>query len=111
MIVVVLQKQFFGATELPPTSSVKLFGSQSEDFTNELNLAKHIPFRQPPHLAFPDHVHDLVSLDRPAGRVKGSEPLAGVDPSFDRPMILFHYVVQVRTGTTATAPAELSLRL
>jgi hypothetical protein len=41
---VVLQKQFFGATELPPTSSVKLFGSQSEDFTNELNLAKHIPF-------------------------------------------------------------------
>ncbi|HTM37376.1 MAG TPA: hypothetical protein VL156_11555, partial [Terriglobales bacterium] len=45
---VVLQKQFFGATELPPTSSVKLFGSQSEDFTNELNLAKHIPFRQPP---------------------------------------------------------------
>ena len=53
---VVLQKQFFGATELPPTSSLKLFGSQSEDFTNELNLAKHIPFRQPPHLAFSDHV-------------------------------------------------------
>jgi hypothetical protein len=42
---VVLQKQFFGATELPPTSSVQLFSFQSEDFTNELNLAKHIPFR------------------------------------------------------------------
>jgi hypothetical protein len=42
---VVLQKQFFGATELLPTSSVKLFTFQSEDFTNELNLAKHIPFR------------------------------------------------------------------
>jgi hypothetical protein len=39
--------------------------------------------------------------------VKGSEPLAGVDPSFDRSMILFHDVVQVRTGTTATPTSEL----
>ena len=37
-------------------------------------------------------MHDFISLDRPPGPVKGSEPLAGVDPSFDRPMILFHYV-------------------
>ena len=30
--------------------------------------------------------------DRPPRPVKGSEPLAGVDPSFDRSMILFHDV-------------------
>jgi len=75
---VVLQKQFFGATELPPTSSVKLFSFQSEDFTNELNLAKHIPFRQPPHLAFPDHMQNLAALNRPPGSVERSKTLVGI---------------------------------
>jgi len=37
--------------------------------------------------------------------------LAGVDPSFDRSMILFHDVVQVRTGTTATPTSEFALLL
>jgi len=45
------------------------------------------------------------------GAVKGSEPLAGVDPSFDRSMILFHDVVQIRTGTTATPTSEFALLL
>jgi hypothetical protein len=40
----------------PPTSSVKLFSFQSEEFTDELDLPKDIAFRQPPHLAFLDHV-------------------------------------------------------
>jgi hypothetical protein len=43
----------------------RLFIFQSEDFPDELNLSKNIPFRQPPHLAFPDHVHHLVALNRP----------------------------------------------
>ena len=81
------------------------FRAQSEDLIEEQDQSQHIPFGQPSHLAFPDHVHNLISLDRPPGPVKGSEPLASVDPSFDRSMILFHYVVQVRTGTTATPPA------
>jgi hypothetical protein len=41
----------------------------------EQDQSQHIPFGQPSHLAFPDHVHDFISLDRPPG-----------------PMILFHYV-------------------
>src|SRR5215831_2298016 len=61
--------------------------------------------------ALPDHVHYLAFLDRPPGAVKGSEPLAGVDPSFDRSMILFHDVVQVKTGTTATPTSEFALLL
>jgi hypothetical protein len=36
----------------------------SEDFPDELNLPGHIPFRQPSHLAFPDHVQNLVALNR-----------------------------------------------
>jgi hypothetical protein len=90
---------------------VTSFSAQSEDLIEEQDQSEHIPFGQPPHLAFPDHVHYFVSLDRPPGAVKGSEPLAGVDPSFDRSMILFHDVVQVRTGTTATPTSEFALLL
>jgi len=91
--IVVLQKQFFGATALPPTSSVKLFGSQSEDFTNELNLAKHIPFRQPPDLAFSDHMQNLVALNRPPGSIERSKTLAGIHASLDPSMVLFHNII------------------
>jgi hypothetical protein len=37
--------------------------------------------------------------------------LAGVDPSFDRSMILFHDVVPVRTGTTVTPTTQFALLL
>src|SRR5215471_16152702 len=55
--------------------------------------------------------NDLISLDRPPRPMKGSEPLAGIDPSFDRSMILFHNVVQVRAGTTATPTTKFALLL
>jgi hypothetical protein len=50
-----------GETELAANLVGRLFSFQSEDFPDELNLPKDIPFRQPPHLAFPDHVQDLVA--------------------------------------------------
>jgi hypothetical protein len=109
--VVVLQKTLGGGIPLRRASRVTSFSAQAEDLIEEQDQSQHIPFGQPPHLAFPDHVHYLVSLDRPPGAVKGSEPLAGVDPSFDRSMILFHDVVQVRTGTTATPTTQFALLL
>jgi hypothetical protein len=78
---------------------------------DEQDQPNHVPFGQPPHLAFPDHVHRFVALDRPPGAREGPEPLTGVNPPFDRPVVLFHDVVQVRTGATATPPALFSLRL
>src|SRR6266850_8170694 len=44
--------------ETEPTANLvgRLWSFQSEDFPDKLNLPKDIPFRQPPHLAFPDHV-------------------------------------------------------
>jgi hypothetical protein len=44
-----------------PISSVALFSFQSENFPDELNLPKDIPFRQPPHVAFPDHARTSLS--------------------------------------------------
>jgi hypothetical protein len=71
----------------------RLFSFQSEDFPDELNLPKDIPFRQPPHLAFPDHVQNLVALNRPPGSIERSKTLAGIHPPLDPSMVLFHNIV------------------
>ena len=36
---------------------------QPERLVDEQDQANHIPFGQPPHLAFPDHVHRCVALN------------------------------------------------
>jgi hypothetical protein len=73
---VVLQKPLLLANRTNRQSlGYRLFSFQSEDFPNELNLPKDIPFRQPPHLAFPDHVQNLVALNRPPGSIGKSKTL------------------------------------
>ena len=66
-------------SETEPTTNLvgRLFSFQSEDFPDELNLPKDIPFRQPPHLAFPDHVQNLIALNRPPASIERSKALAG----------------------------------
>src|ERR1700730_10981881 len=56
---------------------------QSEGFPDELNLSKHIAFRQPPHLAFPNHVQNLIALNRPPRSIERSKTLAGIHPPLD----------------------------
>jgi hypothetical protein len=82
-----------GKTE--PTANLvgRLFSFQSEDFPDELNLPEDIPFRQPPHLAFPDHLQNLVALNRPPGSIERSKTLAGIHPPLDPSMVLFHHIV------------------
>jgi len=81
--------------ETEPTANLvgRLFSFQSENFPDELNLPKDIPFRQPPYLAFPDHVQNLVALNRPPGPIERSKTLAGIHPPLDPSMVLFHNVV------------------
>ncbi len=43
--------------------------------------------------------------------MEGAEPLARVDSPLDRAVVLFHDVVQIRTGATATPPAQFPFRL
>ena len=66
------------------SGTMVLVGQSNE----ELNLSKDIPFRQPPHLAFPDHVQNLVALNRPPGALERSKTLAGIHPALDPSIVL-----------------------
>ena len=90
----VLQKRFCQRPNRSPISSSFDYSAfQSEGFPDELNLSKHIPFRQPPHLAFPDHVQNLIALNRPPRSIERSKTLAGIHPPLDPSMVLFHYII------------------
>ena len=66
----------FTGTKTQPKSSVGGLALQSEDFTDELNnLAKYIVFWQPPHLALPDHIQNLVRLNRSPCGIERSKAL------------------------------------
>jgi hypothetical protein len=71
----------------------RLLSFQSEDLADELNLPKDIPFRQPPHLAFADHVQNLLTLNRPPGFIERSKTLTGIHSPLDPSMVLFHNIV------------------
>jgi hypothetical protein len=91
---VVLQKLFWPRTEpIADLSRIDCSTPQSESFPDELNLPQDIPFRQPPHLAFPDHVQNFAALNRPPRSIERSKSLAGIHPPLDRSMILFHNIV------------------
>jgi hypothetical protein len=49
----------------------------------------------PARLAFADHMNRFIAGDRPLGYPKGAKMLTRADPTFDRPMILFQYIVEV----------------
>ncbi len=100
-----------GKGQPAPNGPSEYFSTQSEGRIDEQDQPNHISFGQPPHLAFPDHVHRFVTLDRPPGAMEGPEPGTGVSPLFDGPVVLLHDVVQVRTGATGTPPAQFPLRL
>jgi hypothetical protein len=91
---VVLQKMFWPRAEpIADLSRVDCSTFQSESFPDELNLPQDIPFRQPPHLAFPDHVQNFVALNRSPRSIERSKSLAGIHPPLDRSMILLHNIV------------------
>src|ERR1043166_1672519 len=56
-------------------------------------------------------MHCLIPLDRPPRSVKGSETLTGIDPSFNRAVVLFHDMVQVRTDPTVAPATEFTFLL
>lgn len=81
-------------------------GDQPEQLSDEPNLGSNIIAAHTSNLAFPNHVHRLIALKRSPGRMEFPEALLGVDPAFDRTMILLEDVVQVLDRAMATAPTK-----
>jgi hypothetical protein len=42
---------------------------------------------------FPNHVQNLIALNRPPGSIERSKTLAGIHPPLDPSMVLFHYII------------------
>jgi hypothetical protein len=93
-----------GISRVVPSGS----DGNSEEAGDERNLAEDIVFRYPSNLVFADHVYRLDTLNRAARRIEGPEALTGSHSSFDRPVILLHYIVQESDRSTATAAAQIS---
>jgi hypothetical protein len=87
------KRQFGGEAESTGNVVGRLLSFQSEDLVDELNLPKDIPLRQPPHLAFSDHVQNLVTLNRSPGSIERSKTLAGIHSPLDPSMILFDDII------------------
>src|SRR5215471_11361408 len=53
------------------------------------------PLGQPPHSPLPNHGHRFDTLQGSPGTLEGAIALSQPDPLLHRPMILFHYIVEV----------------
>jgi hypothetical protein len=75
---------------------------------DELPLSDCIVLINPTDLSFADCVHCLVTLNRPAGALRGAKAGARRDPLLDETMLLLDGV-QVRRSSATAASAKLSL--
>ncbi len=62
-IMEVLQKRLRYLEPSRFSGARELSAPQPERLVDERDQTNHIPFGQPPHLAFPDHVHRFVALN------------------------------------------------
>lgn len=70
-------------------------GGQPEQLVDDTVLCEDILLGDPLDLAFAEHVYGFIALDRPLRRGKRSKPQPMVDAAFDKPMILFHDIIQI----------------
>ena len=77
------------------TSKLLCLDGYSKQFSDECCLAWRLSFLHPSHLSFPDHVHDLISLEGSPCRFKRKEAQPRFDQPFDEAVVLFNEVVHV----------------
>jgi hypothetical protein len=85
-----------------------LLGGESEQLSDEPDLTRNVVSLHPPNLPLPHHVYRFIALDGSSGRVKFPEALLGVDPAFDRAMVLLEDVIQVLDGSMTTPASRVS---
>src|SRR5581483_9709358 len=74
----------------------------------EGDLPGNVTLWHPPYLTFTNHVYRLDALNRSRRGSERTKPLTRSRSSFYGAMILFHDVVQVPYGATATPLAQLT---
>jgi hypothetical protein len=70
-------------------------GGYSKQAGDEGDLILAVSLPHPSDLSLPDHVHDLVSLQRSPCRFHGKEAHPWLGQSFDKAVILLDQVIQV----------------
>jgi hypothetical protein len=78
---------------------------------DEGNLTDDVPLFYTMHLPFPNHIHDLISLQSSPRRLERKETQPGFDASLDEAMILFDDVVEIFDLPQFTAFRNISLSL
>ena len=88
-------------------------GRHSKQAGDERHLPQDVSFFHAAHLAFPDHVHDLVSLQGSPRTLEGKEAHPRLDQPFDEAVVLLNQVIEVldqvsRSTCSGSIPAALS---
>src|SRR6266581_3103699 len=67
----------------------------SKEAGDEGNLPADVSFAHPSDLSLPDHVHDLIPLQRSPRRFHGKEAHPRLDEPFDEAMVLLDQIIEV----------------
>src|SRR5580700_11984386 len=84
----------------------RILGGHLEEFVNEPHLTPDATPAQPPHLALPNYVHRLITLNRSSRSLEFAKPLLGVHSPFDRAMVLLDDVMQILDRSVAAPAAK-----
>ena len=69
-----------------------MLGGQSEQTIDEFDLVLNSTYL---NLSLPDHMHRLVAPQGSPGRWERAEPQPSFDQTFDEPVVLLDYIVQI----------------
>ena len=88
-----------------------LLCGQPEHLVDGIVLGEDISLGNPLDLAFTEHMHHFIPLNRPLCRVKGSKPQAEIHQAFHPTMILFYHIIQILALSEPTGLWERSVVL
>jgi hypothetical protein len=88
-----------------------LLCGQPEQLVDDAVLGEDIPLDHSLDLAFGQHVHGFIALDRPLRPGKRPKPSPRIDAVFDQAIIMFHDIIQVLSLSELTGFRERLLLL
>src|SRR4051794_24126329 len=86
-------------------------GSDVEQLGDEDGLGPHVASANPPYLPLPRHRHYLVACQGSSGRPEAAEAKPWSDQTFQAPVVLFQYVIEVLDLAQPRASPQLTVVL